>query len=127
MQKSTAAHFEVSVKSLFVPDQSNPDQDFFFFAYRITIHNHGDTAAQLLHRHWIVTDGQGQVEEVRGPGVIGLQPRIQPGQKFEYESACPLATPAGSMKGFYQMLNDEGETFSVEVPEFYLVSPEALH
>jgi ApaG protein len=81
----------------------------------------------LVSRHWIITDSLGRVDEVRGPGVVGLQPKIQAGQSFEYESGCPLATSSGSMKGTYQMQSDDGVTFSVETPEFYLVAPNALH
>lgn len=126
-QKSTQASFEVFVKALYVPGESKPEQGYHFFAYRISIKNSGSLAAQLVSRHWRITDALGRVEEVRGPGVVGLQPRIQPGQTFEYESACPLSTSSGSMTGRYHMVDDQGENFSVEVPEFYLIAPEALH
>jgi ApaG protein len=125
--KSTAHNFEVSVKALYVPAQSKPDQHFHFFAYRILIQNKGSAPAQLMNRHWIITDGFGRIEEVRGPGVIGQQPKIQPGQSFEYESACPLQTSSGSMKGSYEMTSESGETFSIEVPEFFLIAPQSLH
>ena len=126
-QTTLSSHFEIVVKTMFVPEKSKPDQNFFFFAYRITIQNKGTTTAQLMSRHWIITDGYGRIEEVRGPGVVGQQPNLKPGQSFEYESACPLTTTCGSMKGSYQMVTDEGESFSIEIPEFYLVSPQALH
>lgn len=124
---TTAPRFQISVKTAYVPEQSQPEQGFHFFAYRISIKNIGSTPAQLQNRHWIITDGLGLTEEVRGPGVVGQQPRIQPGKSFEYESACPLSTPCGSMKGTYQMTTDDGETFDVEIPEFYLVAPHGLH
>ncbi|MFZ4405536.1 MAG: Co2+/Mg2+ efflux protein ApaG, partial [Pseudobdellovibrionaceae bacterium] len=94
---------------------------------KVSIRNLGLTGAQLMSRHWIIKDGYGQQEEVRGPGVVGLQPRISPGQIFEYESSCPLNGFSGSMKGQYHMVTDSGDTFSVDIPEFYLVAPHALH
>lgn len=126
-QKTTAPRFEISVKTVYVPAESRPDQGSYFFAYKITILNTGDAPAQLMNRHWIITDGFGRTEEIKGPGVIGQQPKIEAGQSFEYESACPLSTPSGSMKGSYQMKTDDGDTFDVEIPEFYLISPNALH
>lgn len=83
--------------------------------------------AQLMSRHWIITDAFGHTEEVKGPGVVGLQPRIAAGQGFEYDSACPLRTNSGTMKGKYEFLSDDGETFEVEIPEFYLIAPSAVH
>lgn len=127
MQKATQSPFKVTVKSLFVPEQSSPDQGYYFFAYRVSIENLGSESAQLLSRHWIITDGFGHVEEVQGPGVVGQQPKIAAGQKFEYESSCPLMSPTGSMKGRYQMKSDSGEEFWIEIPEFYLLSPMGLH
>ena len=99
----------------------------FFFAYKISIKNTGSSPAQLISRHWIITDALGHVEEVRGPGVVGLQPKITPGQAFEYDSACPLKTSSGTMKGFYQFVDESGENFEVEIPEFYLIAPTAVH
>lgn len=127
MQKQVSPRFEVSVKVSFVAQESRPESGFYFFAYRVRITNQGNAPAQLLSRHWIITDALGQVEEVRGAGVIGVQPKITEGQSFEYESACPLNSPSGSMRGSYQFVSDEGENFDVEIPEFYLVSPTALH
>lgn len=83
--------------------------------------------AQLMSRHWVITDGLGKVEEVRGAGVVGVQPKLSVGQSFEYESACPLSTPSGSMTGTYQMVTESGEAFDLQIPEFYLVAPSALH
>lgn len=127
IQKSTSPHIQVSVSASYVPEESRPDEHYFFFVYKISIKNSGRRTAQLMSRHWTITDSLGRVEEVRGPGVVGLQPKINPGQTFEYESACPLNTSSGSMKGHYQMVSDEGDTFSIEIPEFYLIAPQALH
>lgn len=126
-QTLTCNQFEISVKIAYVKGESKPEQGYHFFSYRVEIKNSGTAPAQLISRHWIITDALGRTEDVRGPGVIGIQPRIMPGMTFEYESACPLATSAGSMKGTYQMVNDDGETFSVEIPEFFLIAPQALH
>lgn len=126
-QESLQSHFEVSIKTSYVVGESRPDQGYHFFAYKVFIKNTGNVAAQLVSRHWVITDALGRVDEVRGPGVVGLQPKIQPGQSFEYESGCPLVTSSGSMRGTYQMVSDEGVNFSLEVPEFYLIAPSALH
>lgn len=127
MQKQLSPRFEVNVTVSYVDQESRPESGYYFFAYRVRITNKGSVPAQLMSRHWVITDALGQVEEVRGAGVIGVQPRITEGQHFEYESACPLNSPSGSMRGSYQMVTDEGESFDVEIPEFYLVSPTALH
>lgn len=127
VQKQLSPRFEVEVTVSYVDKESRPDSGYYFFAYRVEIKNKGDAPAQLMSRHWIITDALGQVEEVRGAGVIGVQPRINPGQSFEYDSACPLNSPSGSMRGTYQFTTDEGDSFDVEIPEFYLVSPCALH
>lgn len=126
-QSQLNTKFELNVKVSFVEKESRPEAGLFVFAYRIRITNLGSETAQLMSRHWVITDALGQLEEVRGAGVIGIQPKIQPGQSFEYESACPLTTPSGCMKGTYQMLSESGDTFDVEIPEFYMVSPSALH
>jgi ApaG protein len=126
-QKILNTQFQVSVNVEYVEAESKPEANYFFFSYKIKIHNTGNAPAQLMSRHWIITDSHGQVEEVRGAGVIGMQPKINPGQSFEYESVCPLSTASGSMKGFYQMHSNEGETFDIEIPEFYLIAPTALH
>jgi ApaG protein len=127
MQKQISPRFEVNVKVSYVEKESRPESGYYFFAYRVRITNQGNAPAQLMSRHWIITDALGQVEEVRGAGVIGVQPKIVEGQSFEYESACPLNSPSGSMRGSYQFVTDEGENFDIEIPEFYLVSPTALH
>jgi ApaG protein len=120
-------NFQVQVTVNYVADESRPETDYHFFSYKVKITNKGDSQAQLMSRHWIITDGHGQVEEVRGAGVVGLQPKINPGQTFEYESACPIATSSGSMKGTFQMVGSDGEQFDIEIPEFYLIAPSALH
>jgi ApaG protein len=126
--EKTATHkFEVSAKTTYVDSESNSEQNFHFFSYKMKIQNTGTAVAQLVSRHWIITDALGHIEEVRGPGVIGLQPKINPGQTFEYESACPLPTASGTMRGEYFFTTEDGETFSVEIPEIYLVAPQALH
>ena len=127
MQKSVIRRFEINIKTVYVVAESRPEEGHYFFAYKIQIHNTGNSAAKLKSSHWIITDSLNRVEEVRGPGVVGQQPRIQPGQMFEYESACPLQTSSGSMKGYYFMVTDQGEEFKIEIPEFYLVAPQALH
>jgi ApaG protein len=127
VQKNKDSKFEIQAKTVYVDAESKPEQGYYFFAYKISIKNSGRSTVQLVSRCWQITDGVGQVEEVRGPGVVGLQPHIPPGQVFEYESACPLNSASGSMKGHYEMINEAGEKFSVEIPEFYLVAPQALH
>jgi ApaG protein len=127
MQKSTTSNIQVKIATNYVPQESKPEQSYHFFAYKITITNKGQRPAQLMSRHWIITDALGRTEDVRGPGVVGLQPKINPGQTFEYESACPLHTSSGTMRGTYQMVSDQGDTFTVEIPEFFLIAPQALH
>lgn len=127
VQKIVSQNFQVQVTVSYVADESKPESDYHFFSYKIKITNKGSSPAQLMSRHWIITDGFGQVEEVRGPGVVGLQPKINPGQAFEYESACPLNTSSGMMRGTYQMVDSDGESFDIEIPEFYLIAPSALH
>ncbi|MGE0632584.1 MAG: Co2+/Mg2+ efflux protein ApaG [Pseudobdellovibrionaceae bacterium] len=126
-ESSQSISFEIVPKAVFVPQESRPEVGYYFFAYHITIRNTGTTAAQLLSRHWVILDGHNQTEEVKGSGVVGLQPRILPGQSFDYQSACPLRTPTGSMRGSFQMVTDAGENFTIQIPEFYLVSPNSLH
>lgn len=127
VQKQLNPNFEIQIRAHYVEAESRPDFGQFFFAYKVKITNKGSSAAQLMSRHWIITDGFGQVEEVRGAGVVGVQPKIQAGHSFEYESACPLPTSSGSMRGSYQMTSDLGENFEVDIPEFYLIAPLALH
>jgi ApaG protein len=119
--------FSVQVRVRFVSEQSDPAADTYLFAYTIRVQNTGSVAAQLLTRHWIITDGNGKVEEVRGPGVVGEQPRLAPGESFEYTSGCPLTTPYGTMRGSYQCVAADGVTFDVPIPEFVLTVPRVLH
>lgn len=113
----------VAAASRFVPERSNPSESEWFFAYTIRISNEGGETAQLLSRHWIITDANGKSEEVRGPGVVGRQPVLPPGQSFEYTSACPLKTSFGVMQGTYQMVTPAGDHFDVEIPPFALSEP----
>jgi len=119
--------FTVSTIPHFLADQSEPDADHYFFAYTVTIRNTGEVAGQLISRHWIITDGDGLVHEVRGEGVVGKQPVLQPGESFEYTSGCPLSTPVGSMKGSYQCVAADGTKFNADIPEFVLSMPRTLH
>lgn len=127
VQKQTNPNFQISVKVSYIESESRPEENYHLFGYKITVHNKGQIPAQLMSRHWIITDGTGETEEVRGAGVVGLQPKIKPQDNFEYESVCPMNGSSGTMKGFYQMLGDNGETFDIEIPEFYLIAPSALH
>jgi len=117
----------VDVETAFVPDQSDPVQNRFVFSYTITIRNQGGSPAKLLTRHWIITDANGKVQEVRGEGVVGEQPHIKPGEGFRYSSGAVLETPVGSMQGAYQMVNDHGERFDAPIAPFRLAVPGLLH
>ena len=109
------------------PERSEPAKNQWFFLYTITISNEGMDTVQLLTRHWIITDGTGHVEEVRGPGVVGKQPRLKTGESFEYTSGCPLSTPFGVMEGTYQMITESGERFDAKVAPFTLSEPYTVH
>ncbi|GAB4470793.1 MAG: Co2+/Mg2+ efflux protein ApaG [Burkholderiaceae bacterium] len=119
--------FTVSVQPRFVPEQSDPAHGRYVFAYTVTVRNTGAVAAQLVSRHWIITDGEGRVHEVRGLGVVGEQPLLAPGEVFEYTSGCPLETPVGTMRGSYQCVADDGTHFEAAIPEFVLSVPRVLH
>lgn len=112
---------EVKVATAYVPERSNPDRGLYFYAYNVTITNRGSMACQLLSRHWIITDALGNVEQVKGPGVVGETPWIEAGQSYSYTSFCPLRTPVGSMQGSYQMVDADGQHFDAEIPAFTLV------
>ena len=118
---------EVTVDTQFVDAESDAQKGRYFFTYAITIANRGEAAAQLLNRHWIITNGEGVVREVRGPGVVGEQPRILPSRSYRYSSACVLETPVGSMRGAYEFQTDGGELFRVPIPLFTLSVPNAVH
>ena len=120
---------EIHPMPQYIPEQSDPENDRYIFAYTITIKNVGSVAAQLVSRHWIITDGNNEVQEVRGLGVVGKQPLLQPGESFQYTSGSSLTTPTaiGTMKGTYQMVAEDGTHFEAVIPEFVLASPRALH
>ena len=129
LQKQPAKDFgiRIDVATQYVEDQSEPSVSEYFFAYTVRITNSGAKPAQLINRHWIITDGLGRTKNVKGSGVVGEQPWIGPGETFEYSSYCPLPTPTGMMCGRYQMVRDGGECFAVEIPTFYLVEPNSYH
>ena len=112
--------FQVEVVPHYLPEQSSPEQGLYSFAYTITITNSGEVPAQLISRHWIITNAQGQVEEVKGLGVVGHQPLLKPGEAFEYTSGCRLRTPSGTMHGSYFCVAEDGERFEVDIPTFVL-------
>ena len=114
---------QVSVKPYYLDDQSAPEEDHYVWAYRVTIENRGQEKVQLLNRYWCITDGRGSVREVRGAGVVGEQPVLEPGESFEYTSGAPLTTPSGIMVGSYEMRDGAGQTFEVAIPAFSLDSP----
>lgn len=118
---------DIEVTTRYLPEQSTPEENRFAFAYRIVIANNGERSAQLLSRHWIITDGDGKVQEVRGAGVVGEQPVIAPGHTHVYTSGTLLATRVGSMQGSYQMLGEDGHAFDAPIAPFRLAVPGALH
>lgn len=123
MYRAVTRQIEVTVEPAFVPERSAPDIGRFFWAYTIDILNAGPETVQLKTRHWIITDGAGRSQEVRGEGVVGEQPVLAPGQRFRYTSGVPLQTPSGFMRGTYQMVSASGERFDVDIPLFSLDSP----
>ena len=120
-------HITVSAKAFYVEDQSDPEKNHYVFGYTIRVVNTGTVEAKLMSRHWVITDSNHRIEEVRGLGVVGQQPALAPGQAFEYTSGCPLATPVGTMRGEYQMTAADGAQFEVPIPEFTLSVPRVLH
>lgn len=118
---------EVSVATRFLDEQSRPADNRYVFAYTITIRNLGGVTAQLLSRHWIITDGNGKVQEVVGDGVVGEQPRMRPGEDFEYTSGAVLETSVGTMRGTYRMIAEDGTVFDAMIPQFTLSIPRTLH
>jgi len=123
MYSATTRSIKVTVEPHFLEDQSSPGDDHFVWAYRVRIENQSGETVQLRRRHWRITDGMGRVQEVRGPGVVGEQPVLAPGQTFEYTSGTPLSTPSGIMVGTYQMETGTGEHFDIDIPAFSLDSP----
>jgi len=118
---------KIAVETEYLIDQSAPDQNHYVFAYTITIENNGNIPAKLLRRHWIITDANNKIQEVKGEGVIGLQPHILPSQVFTYSSGAILETPLGCMQGSYEMITDEGDEFSLPIPLFRLTSNIIMH
>lgn len=117
----------VEVETSYLEEQSDPKDHRFVFSYTITIRNDGSVPAKLLTRHWIITDANGKVQEVRGDGVVGEQPHLEPGQGFRYSSGAVIETPVGAMQGSYQMVADDGLTFDAPIPPFRLAIPGVLH
>ena len=127
MAESKKYEIVVTVATQYLVEQSDPSAGRYVFAYTITISNTGTVTAQLISRHWIITDAEGGVQEVRGLGVVGQQPLLAPGQSFEYSSGCALPTPVGTMKGSYQMVAEDGLPFDAAISEFVLSMPRVLH
>jgi len=117
----------IEVETNYLDDQSEPREQRYVFAYTITIRNEGEVPAKLLARHWIITDANGRVQEVKGEGVVGEQPYLKPGQGFRYSSGAVLETPVGTMQGSYQMVTDDGAQFEAPIPAFRLAMPGMLH
>lgn len=117
----------VRVEARYSPEHSDPRRSEWFFLYTITLTNEGADTCQLLTRHWVIENATGKVEEVHGPGVVGEQPVLEPGDSFEYTSGCPLDTPFGTMEGTYQMIREDGSTFDAEIARFTLREPTAVH
>jgi ApaG protein len=118
---------QVEVETLYVDEQSLPEKDHYVFAYTITIHNDGNMPARLLNRHWIITDANNKVQEVKGEGVVGEHPYLKPGEHYRYTSGTMLETPVGTMRGSYQMIADDGVEFDADIPSFTLSMPRTLH
>lgn len=127
MFEETTNNILVQVEPEFIREQSDPTQGLYYFSYRVRIRNTGKKQVQLLTRHWIITDGFGQTEEVKGDGVVGQQPTLRPGETFEYSSFCPLPTPTGTMRGTYNMTGANGEKIEVRIPLFILAEPSHYH
>ncbi len=127
MPENQKYQISIDAEAMFVPEQSDEAQDRYVFAYRIRITNTGQAPAKLISRHWIITDANQQVQEVRGLGVVGEQPHLQPGEHFEYTSGAAIQTSVGTMKGSYQMVADDGTHFEAPIAEFVLSTPRVLH
>jgi len=127
MGDSLQNNIKVDVETRYIEEQSNPEQNYYVFAYTITIQNQGQQTAQLLTRHWVITDSNHKVQEVRGDGVVGEQPILKPGEQFVYTSGTMLETSVGTMKGSYQMESADGSKFDATIEEFVLSTPRILH
>lgn len=127
MSKTEDQTIRVEVETSYIEAQSQPEANRYVFAYTITIRNVGNLGAKLLTRHWIITDSNGKVQEVRGEGVVGEQPELAPGESYQYTSGTMIETPVGTMGGSYQMIDENGDPFDAEIPEFILSAPRTLH
>ncbi|GAA2841463.1 MULTISPECIES: Co2+/Mg2+ efflux protein ApaG [Aminobacter] len=127
MYRAITRNIAVEVEPFYLVDQSEPSENRYVWGYRVTIENNSDEFVQLLSRYWHITDASGKVEEVRGPGVVGDQPELNPGDSYQYASGCPLSTPSGIMVGRYTMRNEAGEMFDIAIPAFSLDLPDARH
>jgi len=124
---TTKHNFNVAIATTYLEDQSNIDADEYVFSYKVSISNNGESPAQLISRHWVITDANGEVREVKGLGVVGKQPMIQPGETYQYTSHTVFSLPSGKMHGTYEMVDETGERFSVEIPAFECKMPRILH
>jgi len=127
VSETVTRNIRISVQTQYVVQRSQPEDGLWFFAYRVELENTGEETVQLLSRHWVITDGEGRVEEVRGAGVVGEQPVLKPGDLFHYTSACPLPTPFGTMHGSYQMVTADDEHFDAVIAPFSLSLPHLVH
>ncbi|HEX2643244.1 MAG TPA: Co2+/Mg2+ efflux protein ApaG [Thermoanaerobaculia bacterium] len=127
MSDTITRGIRVQVESFYDEDRSSPQESYYFFAYQVTITNLGEETAQLLSREWTITDANGQEQKVQGPGVIGEQPVLAPGDSFEYTSFCPLSTPVGTMHGSYRMMTGAGDSFDAEIAPFSLAVPNSVN
>lgn len=127
MSDTTTRGIRIQVQTFYDEERSSPQESYYFFAYRVRVTNIGGEQAQLLSREWLITDGNGETQRVQGPGVVGEQPVLAPGESFEYTSFCPLSTPVGSMQGSYRMVLENGESFEAEIAPFSLAVPHAVN
>jgi len=127
MNEQSRHKISIEVETNYIEGQSEPDNERYVFSYTITIRNKGEIPAQLLSRHWIITDANGNTQEVRGEGVVGEQPNLNPGEGFQYTSGTMIATPVGCMRGSYQMVAENGDQFDADIPSFTLSIPRTLH
>ena len=127
MYSQTTHSIQITVKPVYLEEQSVPVENHYVWAYQVEILNMGPTAVQLLNRHWKITDSLGRLQEVKGPGVVGEQPVLDPGEAFQYTSGCPLTTPFGAMEGSYEMVTEGGKRFSARIARFELSEPGAIH
>ncbi len=127
IERAITEGIEVSVESFYIPEQSDPEGELYVFAYRVQLKNFSSKTVQLISRHWIITDSDGEVNEVKGPGVVGEQPILAPGEEYEYMSGSHFKTPLGTMEGTYQMQDDHGTLFDIQIPCFTLALPTVIN